>query len=243
MGRRWLRVAHRGASGSAPEHTRPAFERALALGVDMIELDVQLSRDHELVVIHDLDLPRTTSGNGLVREHDFADLKRLDAGIWFGKDFVGLRLMSLAEVIDIVGTRARLNVEVKAPAPDWPALATTLMRLLSAHGLVDSTIISSFEPEALGAVRQQSPDAKLGLLWQRPDFAEAWQWSGALGATSIHPHWCLVSADVLCAARALRLQVVTWTVNDVSTMVELVCQGVDGIISDFPERFDEVVLS
>jgi glycerophosphoryl diester phosphodiesterase len=240
MGGQWLRVAHRGASGSAPEHTRTAFERALDFGVDMIELDVQLSRDHELVVIHDLDLARTTTGNGLVRQHDFAALKDLDAGLWFGARFAGQRLLSLEEVIAIVGTRARLNVEVKAPAPDWPVLAPRLIALLRACGRLDSTILSCFEPGALVALRACAADAPLGLLWQRPDFSEAWQWSSQLRAVSLHPHWSLISADLLRAARRRGLQVLTWTVNDVEVMGQLVRLGVDGIISDFPERFRDI---
>src|SRR5215468_1737197 len=99
MNQPWLRIAHRGASGTAPELTRSAFERALAIGVDMIELDVQFSRDLELVVFHDVELQRTTSGRGLVREHEFAELKRLDAGSWFGSSFAAERVLSLKEVI------------------------------------------------------------------------------------------------------------------------------------------------
>jgi hypothetical protein len=149
MGREWLRIAHRGASGSLPEHTRPAFERALDLGVDMIELDVQLSRDGVLVVLHDLDLQRTTGVAGAVRTRSFAEIKTLDAGGWYGAQFSGQPVLSLDEVIDIVGTRARLNVEVKAPVIDWPVLATTLTGTLRRRGLLDASVISCFGPAAL----------------------------------------------------------------------------------------------
>jgi len=169
----WLRIAHRGASGSAPEHTRPAFERALELGVDMIELDVQLSRDGQLVVIHDYDLQRTTGASGAVREWSFADIKRLDAGTWFGVPFAGEHVLSLDEVIDIVGTRARLNVEIKAPEADWSALAATLTGTLQRRGVLDETIISCFEPAALAAVRHCTPTARLGVLWQQTEFGAA----------------------------------------------------------------------
>jgi glycerophosphoryl diester phosphodiesterase len=240
MNRSWLRIAHRGASGSAPELTRAAFERALALGVDMIELDVQFSRDLELVVIHDYDLQRTTSGSGLVREHCFTELRSLDAGGWFGESFAGQRILSLDEVVRVVGGRARLNVEVKTPAADWPEMATRLVRLLRDHSLMDSAVVSCFEPGALMAVREQASEARLGLLWQRTDFAEAWQAAAALDAVSIHPHWMLVSADVVAVAHQRGLQVLAWTVNDVEVMLDLVRREVDGIISDFPERFEQV---
>jgi len=237
MSRRWLRIAHRGASGSAPEHTRAAFERALQLGVDMIELDVQLSRDGELVVMHDLELQRTTNGAGTVRERPFAEIKALDAGAWYGPQFVAQRVLCLDEVIEIVGTRARLNVEIKAPADDWAALATALLKTLRSHGLIATTIISCFEPGALAIVHECDSGARLGLLWHQTEFSEAWQWARRLNAVSLHPYWMLVSADLVHAAHTCGLQVVTWTVNDVDRMRDLVRIGVDGIISDHPERF------
>ena len=240
MGQRWLRIAHRGASGCAPEHTRPAFERALGLGVDMIELDVQLTRVGTLVVLHDLDLERTTNGAGPVRERSFAEIKSLDAGAWYDPPFAGQPVLSLDEVIAIVGERARLNVEVKAPEADWPALATALTGTLRHHGLLDATIVSCFEPAALAVVRERDATARLGLLWQHTKFAQAWEWARQLDAVSFHPYWMLVSEDVVNEAHACGLKVITWTVNEVETMRNLVRCGVDGIISDHPERFSAV---
>lgn len=240
MSRGWLRIAHRGASGSAPEHTRPAFERALDLGVDMIELDVQLSRDGALVVMHDLDLQRTTNARGAVRERSWPEIKLLDAGAWYGPEFAAQPVLSLDEVIDLVGARARLNVEVKAPEADWPALASTLLATLRRRGLLDGTVISCFEPEALAVVRERDTAAQLGLLWQRTELTQAWEWSRRLDAVSFHPHWMLLSAEVVGEAHARGLQVLTWTVNEIETMRDLVRIGVDGIISDHPERFSLV---
>ena len=240
MSRHWLRIAHRGASGSAPEHTRPAFQRALDLGVDMIELDVQLSSDGVLVVLHDLDLQRTTGVAGAVRAHSFAAIKALDAGAWYGAPFAGQPVLSLDEVIDIVGTRARLNVEIKAPEVDWPLLGTTLVDTLRRRGLLETTIISCFELGALSIVHDCEPRARLGVLWQRTDFEEVWAWTRQLEAVSLHPHWMLVSTDLVDAAHARSLQVLTWTVNEVETMRGLLHRGVDGIISDHPERFSAV---
>jgi glycerophosphoryl diester phosphodiesterase len=237
MARPWLRIAHRGASGEAPEHTRPAFVRALDAGVDMIELDVQLSRDHRLVVMHDLDVARTTSGHGPVRDHTLVELQRLDAGGWFGPQFAGESVLGLDEVIEIVGTRARLNVEVKAPPADWDALASNLLGTLRESGLLESTVISCFDMQALAAVRAQAAEARLGVLWQSPDFTAAWESAQELRAASVHPYWMLVSPQVIDAAHARGLEVLTWTVNDVAAMRALIAQGIDGIISDFPTRF------
>jgi glycerophosphoryl diester phosphodiesterase len=239
MSSAWLRIAHRGASGSAPEHTRAAFEQALRLSVDMIELDVQLSRDEALIVIHDATLDRTTNGHGIVREHAWQDLKALDAGSWFEPGFAGERLLRLEDVIKLVGDRARLNVEMKGCAADWRILAKHLIQVLRTAGRLQATIVSCFEPLALEKVRAASPDVQLGLLWQSPELAEAWQWGRALLAVSIHPYWALVSADLVRDARDRRLQVFAWTVNEVEIMRQLIREGVDGIISDTPERFAE----
>lgn len=237
MNRAWLRIAHRGASGRAPEHTRRAFDLALAAGVDMVELDVQLSRDDELVVMHDLRLERTTTGHGLVREHTLSDLRRLDAGSWFSREFAGERVLDLSEVVALVAGRARLNVEIKSAAADWDVLARRLVAYLRAAGQLESTVISCFEPLVLQAVRAQAADAQLGLLWDNDDCTPAWRWTDELRAVSIHPSWQLVTDEFTRTAHAHRLQTLVWTVNEVRTMRKLLHRQVDGIISDFPERF------
>jgi glycerophosphoryl diester phosphodiesterase len=203
----------------------------------MIELDVQLSRDDELVVMHDLRLERTTTGQGLVREHDLSDLRRFDAGSWFSQELAGERVLSLSELIVLVAGRARLNVEIKSAPADWDVLARRLVLCLRAEGQLESTVISCFEPRALQAVRAQAAEAQLGLLWEDDDCTEAWRWTDELRAVSIHPFWKLATHEFTRTAHAHRLRTLVWTVNDVRTMRKLLRRQVDGIISDFPERF------
>lgn len=240
MHRRWLRVAHRGASGSAPEHTRAAFTRALEIGVDMIELDVQLSKDGELVVLHDFELERTTSGKGAVREHTWEALRELDAGSWFGPAFAGERVMTLQEVVQLVGGRARLNVEIKSMPGDGGIVADKLVRLLEEAGVSEQTIVSSFDFQALAAVRARSGRVPIGVLTHGAEVAPIWEVARRLRASSVHPYWALATADVIDAAHGEGLQVIAWTVNDVETMAALIDLGVDGIISDHPERFAQL---
>lgn len=206
----------------------------------MIELDVQLSRDEQLVVMHDLDLARTTNGKGRVRDHDLVALQLLDSGGWFGGAFVGQPILTLEEVIDVIGPGVRLNVEVKAPAEDWPVLMRRLLALLVAHGRLGSTIVSCFETEALQVLRRISTAVRLGLLWQNTEIEEAWRWAREIDAASLHPFWMFIDADVVATAHARGLQVITWTVNEIDAMRKLVNDGVDGIISDFPERFGQL---
>lgn len=236
MSSSFLVIGHRGAAGLAPEHTRPSFERALTVGVDMIELDVQLTRDGHLVVVHDRELGRTAAGSGPVRAHTLAELKRLDTGSWFGEAFRGEPLLTLGEVFDLLAGRAPLNVEIKSPEPDWEATARALAEVLREAGTLTSAVVSSFEMGALEAVRACLPEVRVGVLWHSLDLAPAWEWTQRLQATSFHPFVGLVSDDLVDAARGRGLRVYTWTVNDESEIGRVAAAGVDGIISDFPDR-------
>lgn len=234
-----LRIAHRGAAGTRPELTAPAFERALEIGVDMIELDVQLTRDRQLVVLHDRTLGRTVAGEGPVRDRTLAELCALDAGAWFGPAHGGARVLSLDEVLALTAGRAELNVEIKSPPPDWEETASVLLDLLTARGRLDGTIVSCFEMGALRALRQGSARVRLGVLWHTADLAPMWEHAAALRAGSVHLLWGLVDRAVVDTAHARGLEVIVWTANDPDAIAVLAGLGVDGIISDFPERLNE----
>jgi glycerophosphoryl diester phosphodiesterase len=236
----FLVIGHRGAAGLAPEHTRPSFERALEIGVDMIELDVQITRDGHLVVFHDRELGRTVAASGPLRERTLAELRRLDTGSWFGDVFRGERLLTLPEVFDLLAGRAALNVEIKSPEPDWEATAQSLATALTAADALAGTIVSSFEMGALAAVRRRLPEVGIGVLWQSLDLAPAWDWARRLGAASLHPFVGLVTDELVGAARDRALRVHTWTVNDEEEMRRVAACSVDGIISDFPDRLRHV---
>ena len=232
-----LKIAHRGAAGSRPEHTRPAFERAIELGVDMIELDVQLTRDQRLVVLHDRELGRTVRGDGAVRDHDLAQLCAMESGAWFDPAYTGARVLSLDEVLDLTAGRVELNIEIKSPEPDWTATATVLCDQLRGRKRLESTIVSSFEMGALRAVRRAAAAARLGVLWKATDIESAWEQAAALGAGWVHQLWGLVDAAVVEAAHQRDLALIVWTVNEVDDIKRFGGRGVDGIISDSPELF------
>jgi len=233
----WWRIAHRGASGVAPEHTRAAFELALTAGIDMIELDVQLTRDGVLAVIHDETLDRTTSGHGAVREQTWDQIRRLDAGGWFHPGFAGAAVLRLEEVLDLIRDRARLNVEIKATPADWQTVTRRLRDVLGAAQLLDSVLISSFHMEVLCMMRAACPAVQLGVLWHQLPLDRALEWAARLGAAAVHPWVELVDAPLVAGAHAAGLRVIAWTVNDTARMRQLIACGVDGIISDHPERF------
>jgi len=233
---RFTRIAHRGASGSAPENTHAAFAAALSLGVDAIEIDCQLSADGVPVVIHDETLERTTSGIGPVRAKPWAELARLDAGAWKGDAFRGERIPRLEDVLDQLDGRVILNVEIKS-AGDIGAIEAPLVALVRARGALPWVIFSSFHEAAVRNVRAAAADAALGILWDRRPPAGAIALALELGSRCIVPSRRLAAPDLIAAAHARDLGVWVWTVNEPAEMRRLVDAGADALFSDYPERF------
>ena len=183
-----LVVGHRGARSRAAENTLASFEAALAMGVDAIELDVHLSRDGHLVVIHDQNLARTTNGRGLVHEHSLAELKALDAGSWYGPQFAGERIPSFEEVLVRIGPRVPLQVEIKG-ATEGVTEAT--LAALRAHGLLDSVMMTSFHLDRLPLVRSLAPAVRIGaLVWGRSRTPEK---------RPMSPQACVAATQAACA--------------------------------------------
>lgn len=237
----WLRIAHRGASGHAPEHTRAAFELALAQRAQMIELDVQLTADEELVVFHDDTLDRTTSGRGRVRATNWEAIRQLDAGSWFAPEFAEERPLRLQDALALIGARAEVNVEIKSALVDGPTIVTRLLDLLSASGLRERVVVSSFDWEILKLLRQADATLRLGILWHQPERSpHVWHVAKELAAYSLHPLWLLTDETLVRTAHQRDLRVYVWTVNDAPTVRKLLRLGVDGVISDYPDRLWEI---
>ena len=145
--------AHRGARCVAPENTVPAFTAALTMGVDGIELDVHLTTDGQLVVIHDFDVATTTDGHGLVSAMTAAEVKRLDAGSHFSPAFAGVRVPTLDEVFDLVGDRCRVNVEIKSLDPYARDASDAVAMFVRRRNLYAQVLVSSFNPITLVKLR------------------------------------------------------------------------------------------
>src|SRR5262245_389361 len=155
-------VAHRGAATVAPEHTIPAYERAVAAGAEALWLDVQESADAQLVVVHDRRLERTTNGRGLVRERTVRELKRLDAGRWFGWRFRGQRIQTLSEVLEPFRDRVQFVVALAAGSDVYPGIEERLLGLLHLYEAADRTLVASYDHHALAACRTLDGDVRLG---------------------------------------------------------------------------------
>jgi glycerophosphoryl diester phosphodiesterase len=254
--RRPLVIAHRGASAYAPENTMAAFRAAVALGAQMIELDVHPTRDGRLAVIHDESIDRTCDGRGFVGEMTLAELQVFDAGLWWGPGFAGERVPALEDVLAFARGRVSVNVEVKAPAGGGPgrvddAVVRPLFAALDATGMREAVVVSSFQPEVLRAVRRADRSLAIGVLFDTrietpagfridrlaPHLAAA----GELGAVSLHPYWRWTGARLVGAAHEAGLAVFPWTVNREADLARLVAEGADGVITNHPDRLVRVL--
>ncbi|MDE0200168.1 MAG: glycerophosphodiester phosphodiesterase family protein [Caldilineaceae bacterium] len=251
--------AHRGASTVAPENTLPAFEKALEMGADGIELDTQATADGQLVVLHDYHLERTTTGAGPLRTHTLAQLAGFDAGVRFDSAFSGTPIPTLDQVFDLVGDSCVVNVEIKNMDWDGGREPEPLARLIQRRGLYDRVIVSSFNPIALRKMRQLDPSIPLGLLYfdrppHPPDgkssllrkvrslplkdlllyFCRPWL-SRGLAPEALHPYFTSIDAQLIAKARSRGQLVNAWTVNSGAEALRLAALGVDAIITDVPD--------
>ncbi len=229
--------AHRGARRAAPENTLPAMEAALAMGVDGIELDVHLSSDGQLVVIHDFVLERTTNGHGLVVDYTAEELAQLDAGSHFAPEFSATGVPTLEQVLDLIGRECRINVEIKCELPDGGPAVEPLAELIRARRLYDQVIVSSFNPITLVKMRWVDPLVALGLLFEvrlPPHLERAW-FSPILMPNALHPQSPLVTEEMMQMARDRKMAVNAWTVNVIDEARHLAALGVDALITDIPD--------
>lgn len=229
--------AHRGARRAAPENTLPAFQTALDMGVDGVELDVQCSSDGQLMVIHDFHLDDLTDGTGLVRAQSAADLAKLDAGSHFSADYAGVSIPTLDEVMDLLQGRCVVNVEIKSEDPEGGAEVEPLIELINQRGLHDQVIVSSFNPTSLIKMRWMMPEVKIGLLYYQPlppHLRAAWM-SKSIDPQALHPYYELIDDELLARAREGGYAVNTWTVNEVEDAIRLAALGVDVIMTDVPD--------
>jgi len=232
----FIRVAHRGASGSFPENTLLAFEKAIEARAEMIELDCQLSGDGHIVVYHDERLHRTTGARGAVKDKTLVELKKLDAGKWRKKSFCGQQILTLEEVLDCVNRRVDLCLDIKHYAGAPRGIELKLLFVVSHYDYLDRTIFSSFDYNCLRRLKELAPDVRLGVIYDNGIHEDPFAVAQEIEAASIHVRKELTSRDFLDTAWNAGLDVFVWTVNELREMEKFASLGVQGIVSDFPER-------
>lgn len=239
-GNEFTAIAHRGASAYYPENTLPAFEAAITMGADMVELDVQLTSDKEVVVFHDEKISRCTDGRGKIADFTLAQLKKFDAGIRFDKKFKDTRIPSLAEVLEICKDRIAVNVEIKAEAVSkmfFGGIEEKCLRIVERCGMRGHVVFSSFDPRAVMHLKQIDGDVPVAVLFEKKHY-------GARLPSEIVES---VSADAFnCSASELKkkwiadlkanhIPVNVYTVDDARKMKKLMETGVSGIFTNKPD--------
>lgn len=229
-------LAHRGASAYAPENTLPAFELALEQGADGFELDVHLTKDGEIVVIHDETVDRTAKGEGRVVDLTLDELKAMDFST--GLDgYANCTIPTLREVLDLVkGTDKLVNIELKNNIEPYVDLPDKLDALVTSLNLAGQVIYSSFNHYSVRDIIAAGTPVPVGVLHQDM-LVEPWEYAVKLGAKALHPHYGLVmqNADYVPQSHAAGLQVNVWTVNDSAHMAMMVRDQVDAIITNHPD--------
>ncbi|HVY55995.1 MAG TPA: glycerophosphodiester phosphodiesterase family protein [Thermodesulfobacteriota bacterium] len=219
--RKFLRIAHRGASAYEPENTLRSFRRAIELGADMVELDVRKSLDGRLVIIHDSSVDRTTNGKGPVRMKSLDELKTLDAGM-------GERVPTLEEVVECGAGRTRFVIELKEDR-----LEERVVGIIKEFGVTDDVFVVSFKPVRLRAIKDIEPRLKTGLiLFASSDPLRA---AAMCGADAVAPFRWFITRGLAERARAAGMYLFTWTVDEKERAERLKELGVSGIVTNRPD--------
>ncbi len=224
---KFLVIGHRGAAGHAPENTLLSVRKALALGVDAVEVDVYFV-DGELVVIHDDTLERTTNGIGPVCDHSFDDLRALDAGD-------GEQIPTLREVFETVDRKAMVNIELKGPKTAGPSVALIEEFVRDAGWPRDSFLVSSFEQEELRRAREADARVRRGLLSSSRWSANTLETARELEAWSLNLALKPAGAEAVSEAHRQGLKVFVYTVNSAQQAIDLELMDVNGVFTDYPD--------
>lgn len=241
-----LNFAHRGAREAAPENTLSAFLTAEAMGAHGVELDVMLSSDGRMVVIHDYELDRTTDGGGLVKGHTFDHIRGLDAGSWFDEAFTGERVPTLEEVVEMLDPGMLINIELKTESPATDGLESAVVELIQRYDLHNRVVVSSFNPIALLRVQQEDKDIPVGLLYSSSGEMSAnpvldhilkkgW-FIPILRPEQLHPEYKMVDEKYVEWAHKKGFRINAYTVNEAADLKRMLDLKVDGIITDRPDQ-------
>lgn len=234
-------IAHRGASGYCPENTMVAFRKGIELGANGFETDVQMTQDGELILMHDFTIDRTTTGAGYVRDLTLQDIKQYDAGSWFGESFSGEKVPTLDDLFElIVGTDILLNIELKNTLVPYEGMEQKVIDCILKYNMLDNVIISTFNHKSLVRCKEINEKVQTGVLYF--DFLyESWKYSKGIRADVLHPWFRTIEDNLVQHANDYGLKVNTWTVDDQDDMTRFIRLGVDGIITNYPDRLSELL--
>ena len=229
-----LKIAHRGVSGLAPENTRAAFKKAIDCGMDMIELDLQMSKDGHFVICHDFNLKRIAGVDALVSELKLSELKDLDIGSWYDETFFKERMMTLEEVIKLTKNKIKLNLEYKIPIPNYKETVARLIDLLVKFGVEEEVLISSFNHNVIKYLKKYKLNLETAIL----SYALAVNPVNLLvdaKADVFNAHYLLANQQLVNQIQTAGYKINIWTVNQPKLIEKFKSFGVDGIMTDYPD--------
>jgi len=228
-------IAHRGASKYAPENTMPAFELAYKMGADGIETDVQLTKDHVPVLIHDEHVKRTTDGAGYIREFTYNELKNLDAGAWFSDKFKNTQILSLHDFLKWAESKPLyLNIELKNNKIEYKHMESIVYELIKHYQLLNRTTISTFNPNSIRRLKRYNDCIEIAFLSSKRkiniiDFA------GELGANALHIKYRLLHRTLVRESKQKNIPLRIYTVNKKIRIIRSLKYQIDGIFTDVPD--------
>ncbi len=241
-----LLFAHRGCSIAAPENTMASFNKVREFGIPGVELDVQMCKSGEIVVVHDLNLKRTTGFDALVEETELKEIKKLDAGSWFDKSFAGEKIPTLDEVFELLGSGVYYDIEIKHTRSQHGELEKMLVEKIHQWNFDDRVIISSFNPIAILGIRRADPQLNTAIIYCSKESIPWWLRNGA-GKYICKPNIlkpCKQKVNPLTMFINKKIQgynIVSWTIDDPVLAEKNLDQGVNGIITNAPEDMIEMV--
>ena len=223
------KIGHRGAKGYTTENTLASFEKAIALQVDVIELDVHVCKSGELVVFHDFTLERLTNGIGEIAKHTLEELKQLHIASAY-------KIPTLIETLEFINRRCKINIELKGRNTAQPVAELIEFFVQNKDWNPTDFIVSSFQYEELATFSSLSGNTIPLAILTQASVQQAIDWALAFNATHIHPHFSLITTDNCNFAKEKGLKINTWTVNEPIDIEHVKRFAIDGIISDFPDR-------
>jgi glycerophosphoryl diester phosphodiesterase len=238
-------IAHRGASAYYPENTLPSFEGAIAMGADMVELDVQLTSDKEVVVFHDEKISRCTDGRGKIADHTLSELKKLDAGNWYGKDFKDTRIPTLAEVLGVCKNKIAVNIEIKTEAVSkmfFGGIEEKCLKIVKQSGMREHIVFSSFDPRAIMHLKQIDNNVTAAVLFEKKHYGSKLPSDiiESLGADAFNCSGTEFNKKWLADVKLNNIPVNIYTVNDAKNMRRFLKIGVSGIFTNNPDILKRV---
>jgi len=223
-----LKIGHRGAKGHLAENTLESIQKALDFGVDAIEIDAHRCKTGELVIIHDFTLDRTTNGSGEIAKKSLAELQALKIENKF-------RIPLLTEVLDLIEGKCAINIELKGLNTATATSKILKKYIAERNWKYEDFIVSSFQKNELFQMRKLDENVPLGIL-SKASVTEAIELGKLLNASAIHPSLGIITRDNVKASHEAGFKVNVWTVNEPEHIARMQEFGVDGIISDFPDR-------